>query len=194
MSSGGEERLAEMTVGAVRPHNASIEIVDPDPRWARLFHQEATRIREALGDRALAVEHVGSTAVPSLAAKPIIDIVLAVADSTAESHYVPDPEAAGYVLRIREPDWFQHRLLKGTAPDVNLHVLTAGCSEIDRMTAFRDHLRANADDRRRYEAVKRELARRTWRHVQDYADAKGDIVQEIHRAIDRGGKPSGPGG
>ncbi|WP_016698803.1 GrpB family protein [Actinoalloteichus spitiensis] len=193
MSSTGDEQLAEVTVGAVQPHDGTIEIVDPDPRWPQLFSREATRIREALGDRALAVEHVGSTSVPSLAAKPILDIVLAVADSAAEADYVPDLEAAGYVLRIREPDWFQHRLLKGTAPEVNLHVFTAGCPEIDRMTAFRDHLRGNARDRQRYEAVKRDLARRTWRHVQDYADAKGDIVQEIHRAIAGGGRPSRPG-
>ncbi len=125
------------------------------------------------------VEHVGSTSVPSLAAKPIVDIILAVADSADEAAYVPPMEAAGWLLRIREPGWFEHRLFKDPDWMVNLHVFSAGCPEIDRMLAFRDRLRADDGERLRYEAAKRELAARHWTYVQGYADAKGEVIASI---------------
>ena len=106
-------------------------------------------------------------------------MLLAVADSANEAAYVPLLERAGFVLRIREPDWFEHRLLKSPEVDANLHVFSVGCSEIDRMLAFRDWLRGHEDDRLLYERTKRDLAARTWRHVQHYADAKSDVVRRI---------------
>ena len=121
----------------------------------------------------------GSTAVPGLPAKPLIDIVLEVADSADEAAYVPAMESAGYVLRIREPDWFEHRVLKGPDTDVNVHVFTAGCEEVDRMLLFRDWLRENAADRELYAERKRELAGREWKYMQQYADAKTAVVDEI---------------
>jgi len=92
---------------------------------------------------------------------------------------VPALEAEGYALRIREPEWYEHRVLKKTEPKVNLHVFPAGCEEIDRMLAFRDHLRTNDADRELYERTKRELASRHWAYAQDYADAKSAVVAEI---------------
>jgi GrpB-like predicted nucleotidyltransferase (UPF0157 family) len=174
-----DEDLQEARVGPIVPHNAPITLADYDPEWPALFGREADRIRALLGDRAVLVEHAGSTSVPGLAAKPIIDIVLAVPDSADESAYVPTMEAAGYVLRVREPDWFEHRMFKGPDTDINLHVFTAGSTEIDRMLLFRDWLRASDADRDTYLRVKRDLAQRTWRHVQHYADAKSAIVAEI---------------
>lgn len=138
---------------------------------------------ESLGDTAVAVEHVGSTAVPGLKAKPIIDIVLAVHDSADETSYVPALEDIGYTLRIREPDWFEHRVLTRQHPAVNLHVFTAGASEMTRMLRFRDHLRRHPADRERYAAAKQGLARRTWRYVNDYADAKDDVIAMIQDAM-----------
>jgi hypothetical protein len=99
--------LQKMIIGELTPHNAPITIVDYDPEWPRLFSREDGRIRAALGEAVLLLEHVGSTSVPGLAAKPIIDMVLVVRDSGAEASYVPALEAAGYVLRIREPEWFE---------------------------------------------------------------------------------------
>ena len=154
-------------------------LAEYDPAWPALFEREATRIRSALGDRVRLLEHAGSTSVPGLAAKPIIDIVLAVPDSSDEAAYVPELEAAGYVLRIREPDWFEHRLFKGPDTNVNVHVFTDDCVEIDRMLAFRDWLRTHDDDRLLYERTKRELAARDWKYVQHYADAKSEVVAEI---------------
>jgi GrpB-like predicted nucleotidyltransferase (UPF0157 family) len=163
----------------VKPHNAAISLAEYDPAWPELYAREAERIRAVLGARVVRIEHAGSTSVPGLAAKPIIDIVLAVADSADEPAYVPDLEAAGYRLTLREPDWFEHRHFKGPDTNINLHVFTAGAEEIDRMLRFRDRLRADDADRERYEQVKRGLAQRTWRHVQDYADAKTEVIQQI---------------
>jgi len=174
-----DEEVQRFRLDKVRPHNAPIILADYDPGWPLLFARESARIRAALGVRAVQVEHVGSTSVPGLAAKPIIDIVLAVPDSSDEPTYVPELEAAGYVLRAREPGWFEHRMFKGPDTDINLHVFTAGAAEIDRMVLFRDRLRADDADRDAYRQVKRDLAQRTWRHVQHYADAKTSIVEQI---------------
>jgi len=168
-----------VTIGERPRHDGPIVLVDYDDAWPLRFEREAKRIRAALGVRALQVEHVGSTSVPGLAAKPIIDVVLAVPDSSDEDAYVPALEAEGYALRIREPEWYEHRVLKKTEPKVNLHVFAAGCEEIDRMLAFRDHLRTNDADRELYERTKRELASRHWAYVQDYADAKSKVVEQI---------------
>ena len=177
----GDEELQRLVVGELKPHNAPILLREYDPEWPRLFDREADRIRAVLGDKALRVEHVGSTSVPGLVAKPIIDMLLVVPDSGDEASYVPVMEAAGYVLRIREPDWFEHRLFKGPDTDINLHVFSLGASEIDRMVRFRDRLRACEADREHYARTKRELSQRTWRHVQHYADAKTQVVESVHR-------------
>ena len=101
-------------------------------------------------------------------------------DSSDEDAYVPELESAGYTLRIREPDWYEHRLFKGPDTNVNVHTFSVGCEEVGRMLAFRDWLRTHEDDRELYENAKRELAAREWRHVQNYADAKSAVVQEIN--------------
>ncbi|HEY5519686.1 MAG TPA: GrpB family protein [Candidatus Limnocylindrales bacterium] len=179
MTLRSDEEIAAARIGPPEIHNSTIHLAPYDPEWPRLFEREEQRIRAALGDRALLIEHAGSTSVPGLSAKPIIDIVLAVADTTDELAYVQAMEAAGYVLHIREPDWHQQRLFKGPDTAVNLHVFTIGCAEIERMLCFRDHLRSNEADSTLYENAKQELARRTWRYVQHYADAKSQLVEEI---------------
>jgi GrpB-like predicted nucleotidyltransferase (UPF0157 family) len=182
-----EEQLRKITVGELEPYESTITLVEYDPEWPRSFEREAERIRAALGTRVLALEHVGSTSVPGLAAKPIIDIALVVPDSADEPTYVPLLERAGYVLRIREPEWYEHRLFKRPDTNVNLHVFSAGCEEVPRMVGFRERLRRNDADRALYERSKRELAQRTWRYVQNYADAKSEIVAEILRRAETDG-------
>ncbi len=174
-----DEELQKLTVGELKPHNAPITIVEYDPSWAELFEREANKIRSVLGSKALQIEHVGSTSVLGLCAKPIIDILLVVKNSADEPSYVPALEAVSYRLQIREPGWFEHRLFKGPDTDINLHVFSEGASEIDRMLCFRDWLRTNDADRDKYAQVKRNLAKNKWRHVQHYADAKTSIVREI---------------
>ncbi|MDJ0923075.1 MAG: GrpB family protein [Acidimicrobiia bacterium] len=174
-----DDQLAAITVGELERIDGPIHLADPDPSWPMLFDREAERIRGLLRERVLLLEHVGSTAVPGLPAKPRIDLVMAVSDSADEAAYVAPLEAAGYLLRIREPDWLEHRVLKGPDSDINLHVFSEGEEEIDRMIVFRDHLRRNDADRQLYAATKRDLAARTWVYVQNYADAKSEVIAEI---------------
>ena len=159
--------------------NGPVRLVDPDPEWAAQYAQQEARIQAALGPRAVRVEHVGSTSVPGLAAKPVIDIVLVVTDSADEAGYVPDLEAAGYTLQFREPDWYEHRFLHDHDPDVQIHVFSVGSPEVERMLLFRDRLRSRSEERELYERTKRDLAVRRWVYVQDYADAKSAVVEEI---------------
>ena len=180
-----ELRIRAATIGEPQRIDGRIELCPYDVEWPRLYAEEAQRVVGALGARVLLLEHVGSTSVPGLAAKPIIDMLLVVADSSAEHDYVPAMEGAGYVLRIREPDWYEHRLFKGPGGNINLHVFSAGSVEIDRILRFRDHLRTNASDRGLYLRTKEALAARRWNYVQEYADAKTEVVEAI---IDRAGR------
>ena len=174
-----EKEILAATVGEPPPQYREIVIADYDPEWRRWFERAAEEIRAVLGDQVLQLDHVGSTSVPGLAAKPLIDINLVVTDTTDEAAYVPQLEAIGYELRVREPDWFEHRLLRGYDRPVNLHVFPQGCEEAERMRRFRDHLRANHADRELYERTKRELAAQEWKYVQNYADAKSAVIAEI---------------
>jgi len=168
-----------MVVGKPEVLDGHIVLAEYDQSWSSLYAAEEARVRASLGNQVLLVEHVGSTSVPGIAAKPRIDIVLTVSDSSDEPSYLPALEGAGYILRVREPDWHEHRCFNGPDVDVNLHVFSDGCLEVARMQAFRDHLRRSAEDRARYEQAKRALAARRWKYTQHYADAKSVVVEEI---------------
>jgi GrpB-like predicted nucleotidyltransferase (UPF0157 family) len=174
-----EEEIQAHSIGGAKRHDAPVTLADYDPQWPALYAREEARIRSVLGDRVVEIHHTGSTSVPGLAAKPVIDITLVVPDSSDEPAYVPDMEAAGYRLTIREPEWFEHRLFKGPDTNVNLHVFSPGCQEIERMVGFRDWLRTHPEDRDLYLRTKRELSTRTWAYVQNYADAKTEVVEAI---------------
>ena len=166
-----------------RPEPEPVEIVDFDPAWARRYETVAARIRAALGDAVLALDHVGSTAVPGLAAKPVIDVDLTLVDSADEAAYVPPLAAVGFRLRIREPGWHEHRVLRGDQPRVNLHVFSPGCPETIRHLMFRDWLRAHPDDAARYVAAKKtaaEAATAGGEHVMDYNQRKEAVIHEIY--------------
>jgi GrpB-like predicted nucleotidyltransferase (UPF0157 family) len=172
-----DEEIRAITIGEVRTEQ--VVVADYDEAWPGLFAREADRIRAALGDRALTVSHVGSTSVPGLPAKPIIDIDLTVADSSDEESYIPALQDAGYVLRLREPDWYQHRLFKGPDTNINLHVFSPGADELERHLLLRDWLRGHPEDRDLYARTKRELAARLWKYVAHYAHAKTEVIVEI---------------
>jgi GrpB-like predicted nucleotidyltransferase (UPF0157 family) len=190
MSSDGEP---EYLIPREPAH--TVVLSEPDPGWADSYAVEEIRIRAAVGQALVELHHAGSTSVPGLAAKPIIDIVLLVRDSTDEESYAPALQAAGYRFQLRERHWHEHRLFKSGLPHfaspereddvdrdrqkVNLHVFTAGSSEAHRMLVFRDWLRTHPADRELYEQTKRTLASRRWQVVQDYADAKSTVVGEI---------------
>lgn len=161
-----------------------VVLTEHSPAWAELFRSQAQRIRAALGRVAVVVEHVGSTAVPGLPAKPVVDVCLGVPDPRDEPRYLTQLTRIGYRVRIREPDWFDHRLLVLSEPAVNLHVFAVGCPEIARMIRFRDRLRSHPADRYRYAAAKAALARHHWPSMQDYADAKTGTIDAIFAAAE----------
>ena len=152
-----------------------VELVDHRAEWAERLAVERDRISAALGDRVRRIEHIGSTAVPGLAAKPIVDVMITVDDVENEARYLGDLLAAGYELRVREPG---HRMVRTSARDVHVHVWPADSDDEHRHLAFRDRLRANVADRAEYERVKRALAG-PYRDGNDYADAKTDVITRI---------------
>lgn len=180
-----EEALRAVTIGELVPYQNKVVIEDYNQAWPSWYESDREGIAKALGPTPLSVEHVGSTSVPGLPAKPIIDILLQVEDTADEKAYVPALEAAGYVLRVREPGWLEHRLLYRRTPphDVNLHVFSPqhAAEEIRRMLAFRDWLRTHETDRTRYATTKKRLSAKEWRYVQNYADAKTTVVEDILR-------------
>lgn len=167
-----------------------IKIVDYNPEWPNKFERQAKTITEAIGGSILRIEHIGSTSVPGLAAKPIIDILVVLPDSANESAYLPQLEAAGYVLRVREPDWNEHRMFRTVDRDVHIHIYSAGCPEIHRNLLFRDRLRKSAEDRMRYEQAKREIAAKSWPDMNAYALAKTAVIESIIAAAQAAGEVS----
>ena len=172
-----EARLREVLIGGIEAPN--IVVVDYDPTWPERFHQEAERIWTALGETVRGIEHIGSTSVPDLAAKPIVDILLVVDNSGDETSYAPVLERAGYVLRVREKDFHEHRMFRTATKDVHVHVYSPDSPEIDRYLLLRDRLHVNKEDRELYARTKRELAERDWPSMQHYAEAKTEIIEEI---------------
>ncbi len=171
-----DAKLSAMLVHGPRP--TTVTIVDYDPAWPARFERRAAELEAILGHRARLIEHIGSTSVPGLAAKPVVDIVVGIDDPDDEQAYLPDLEAAGYELRVREP---KHRAFRIGDPDesVNLHCYPPDHLEVRRYLAFRDRLRASEADRDLYAATKRELAKREWRDINYYAEAKRPVIDEI---------------
>ena len=148
---------------------------DHQADWPEAFAGHERRIREALG-ATVQIEHIGSSSVPGLAAKPIIDILVVVEDVTSEKEYLGQLVAAGYELRVREPG---HRLVRTPARDVHVHILEAGDPAADDYLLLRDHLRTHPDDRALYERTKRSLIAEDWADMNAYAEAKTEMIAAI---------------
>ena len=168
--------MNDVLIGGVEKRE--IVVVDYNPLWPEKFQKHAAILSQALGTKALSIEHVGSTSVPGLAAKPIIDIIVQVENSGDEPAYLPALLAAGYVLRVCEPDWHQHRMVRTPELDVHINIFSTGCIEVTRQLAFRDHLRRNAEDRLLYQSVKRGLAKEDW----------PDILMHVYEILPRNDK------
>lgn len=172
-----EDRDAQLDaalIGGREP--VRVAVVDHDPAWAGRFEQVRALVREALPEAAASVQHIGSTSVPGLAAKPVVDVVLVVDAVEDEAAYVPPLERVGFVLRVREPG---HRMLRTPARDVHLHVHGPDDDAVQRHLDLRDHLRRSPADRALYAAAKRRLAERPWSDMNHYADAKSPVIAEI---------------
>jgi len=183
-----DKTLETGLIGGVEKRD--IRIAEYDPQWPALFEKHAKIIAEAIGGAACRIEHIGSTSVPGLAAKPIIDILVVVKDSRDESVYLRQLEAAGYLLRVREPDWYEHRMFRTPERDVHVHIHSDGCPEIQRNLTFRDRLRRNSDDRKRYEQIKRQLATQDWPDMNAYAQAKTQVIEDVIAASQAAGEIS----
>jgi GrpB-like predicted nucleotidyltransferase (UPF0157 family) len=169
-----DDHLDRVLIGGREP--ADIRIVPYDPTWPARFRHERERITSALGPGAGRIEHIGSTSVAGLAAKPIVDIIVSVEDLEDDAALRTPMERAGYVLRVLEPG---HRMFRTPERDVHVHVFAQDSDEIARHLVFRDRLRSNAADRESYEALKRELAKRKWSDMNHYAEAKGELIRQI---------------
>ena len=193
-SGDGPARETELIGGVEAP---AVVVVPYRQEWPETFDRHRARIAAALGAGAVGIDHIGSTAVPGLAAKPIVDILVVVADSADEDSYLPAMERAGYVLRVREPDFEEHRMFRTPERDVHVHVLSAGSPEIERYLRLRDALRAAPFLRARYQALKQTLAAQDWPNMNAYAQAKSGMIETIiqwSRRTDPGGPELAPGG
>jgi len=162
---------------------SALVIENYDPAWPQQYADHEARIQRALGVDAVAIEHIGSTSVPWLAAKPIIDILVVVPDITAEEDYLERLLTAGYQIRVREPG---HRMVRTPGRDVHIHILESGDPAADDYLLLRDHLRTDSSDRELYERTKRELIALDWPDMNAYADAKTEVIDAIkHRARTR---------
>lgn len=174
-----DEYIQKVVVSGKVEHNQTIVLKPYDENWPVLFEREKQRISTILEDKALMIEHIGSTSVPGLIAKPIIDILLVVEDAGKEEDYVVDLVSHGYILRIKEPDFENHHMFLGPDTDIHLHVFSQGSKEIEKYLLLRNYLRAHQEARELYANTKKTLAKKKWKYVQNYADAKSDVVQQI---------------
>lgn len=170
-----EKAVGEIVlIGGVEKRD--IAVVAYDPRWPECFDQKRQGITRSLGPVALRIDHIGSTAVPGLPAKPIVDIGLCVPDAGDEISYLPALLGAGYFLRVRQPG---HLMVRMTSLDVHVHVFTKDSDRERRHLLFRDWLRTDAADRAAYGRLKLQLAEREWSDMNAYAAAKDDLIAEI---------------
>jgi GrpB-like predicted nucleotidyltransferase (UPF0157 family) len=181
------------TPWVIKPVPVAVEVVEYDPEWPNVAREICERLSAVLRHRALRIEHVGSTAVPGLAAKPVIDLDLTVADPADERVWLPRLQEAGYVLTVREPWWHEHRMLRGghraddghapasTGPAVNIHVFGPDSPELVKHIVFRNWLRADAPDRELYAAAKRSAADGPSQRVMDYNARKQAVIHDIYQ-------------
>lgn len=172
------DQSAAVVVGSSR--SGVVRVVPYEEWWPGSAMALIASIRDALGDRVLELEHVGSTSVPGLAAKPVIDLCLVVADPADEATYVPALESVDLLLHIREPDWDEHRMLTRPDRSVNLHVFGPTATEPPRLVLFRDWLRVHPEDRDAYGALKVDLAARGFDRVMDYNNHKAELVYDLY--------------
>ncbi|WP_460792223.1 GrpB family protein [Nocardioides maradonensis] len=159
-------------VGGVE--HRELVIAPYDAAWPAIYATHRARIHEAAA--VISIEHIGSTSVPGLAAKPIVDVLVTVSDITDEDAYLAPLLAAGYELRVREPG---HRMVRTPERDVHVHVLEDGDPEAGEYLLLRDRLRSDDADRELYESTKRRLAQQDWPDMNAYADAKTQVIEEI---------------
>ena len=168
-----------MLTGRGSKRTAPLELVPYDPEWSRIFERERTAIGAALGEDANDTQHIGSTSVPGLAAKPIVDITVIVDPLQPAMHYAPRLEAIGYTFGISGEDHMRQIYWKKEPYPVNLHVVQRGSVANLRHILLRDHLRVNLDAMREYEQLKRHNVEQFPWDVDRYVDGKTAFIEAI---------------
>lgn len=157
-----------------------IEVVPYNSAWPDMFAAEATRIKQVLGDNCIGIHHIGSTSVPGLAAKPIIDIIPVVRDILQVDQAEKEMQALGYTARGEAGMLFRRFFYKDNMPRThNVHIFEQSNAEIDRHLMFRDWMRSHADDRRNYADLKQRLAEKFTYDIDSYCFGKDQFVSEI---------------
>jgi GrpB-like predicted nucleotidyltransferase (UPF0157 family) len=158
-------------------------VADYSPAWPGLFEEEKRLLETVVPAGVGVIEHVGSTSVPGLAAKPIIDIMIGLHDFSTVDALVPAIVALGYEYIPKYEDVMPYRRyfrrMLGEAHTHHIHMVATGTEFWDRHLLFRDYLRANPDASDRYASLKRMLAEREWNDMNDYAAAKTDFIRGI---------------
>ncbi|MDR3503580.1 MAG: bifunctional GrpB family protein/GNAT family N-acetyltransferase [Legionella sp.] len=159
-----------------------INVLPYDSHWPEQFTEEAQSIQKALGANCIEIHHIGSTAVPGLAAKPIIDMIPVVLDITQVDAMNPLMAALGYEVKGESGMLFRRFFQKGdTQPSFNVHVFEQGSSEIERHVKFRDWMRAHPEDRDAYAQLKQDLAQLHPDDLSAYCFGKEDFVSRIDK-------------
>lgn len=169
---------------ATRKSPASLSIVAPNPDWPKIYTELEAQILYALGPACEYIAHVGSTSVPGLPAKNIIDIDVTVKDATDEATYVPALEAIGFQFFSRERHYYEHRLFISYSPHANLHVYCNESAEVIRHRIFRDRLRKSPSDRDLYAIAKIKASAATigaGGRMSQYTERKAGVIRQILR-------------
>ncbi|WP_209008818.1 GrpB family protein [Pseudovibrio japonicus] len=168
------------------PEKREIKIERYNPRWPEIYEVHKEKVSKAFSGIEHRTEHIGSTSVNGLAAKPIVDMLVVISDPGNEKLYREAMENQGYQLRVREPDFDEHRMFRTFEQDVHIHVFPEGSKEVERYLLFRDHLRRHADVRSGYEALKRKQSEKNWSDMNAYAEAKTEFIETIICEAKRG--------
>lgn len=161
-----------------------VEVVPHSPRWRDAFEAEAKRVAAALGENVVAVHHIGSTAIPNIYAKPIIDLLVEVRDIVEVDGRRSMMEALGYEVMgefgIQGRRYFRKDDREGVRTH-QVHAFEAGSAQVERHLAFRDYMIANPEAARKYSELKRRLAQEHPQNIDGYMDGKDDFIKEMDR-------------
>ncbi|KAM3093829.1 GrpB family protein [Phormidesmis sp. 146-12] len=161
-----------------------VEVVPHDPNWWEAFEVESQRVTDALGENVVAIHHIGSTAIPGIYAKPIIDLLVEVKDIVKVDGQSSSMESLGYEVMgeygILGRRYFRKNSQEGVRTH-HVHTFKLGSDQVERHLAFRDYMVAHPEDAQRYSELKRELARKHLQNVDEYVDGKDGFIKEMDK-------------
>lgn len=173
----------------IPPDTKPVSIVEPRDSWQKDGEALIQQIRDAIGPRAIRLDHIGSTSVGGMPAKPIIDVDLTIADPSKEEEWLPQLEDTGLILTVREPWWFHHRMLETPERDAHIHVFGPDSAEPLKHLVLRNWLRESEEDRQLYAQTKRDAAAETVARgetLNEYNQRKQEVLRAIYQRAFQG--------